>query len=138
MRDQHDKEHLADLEREGLWARRFGTEPVTYLPRHPQYRGRTKVQCFGYKVGRHVDGLRGSDHGCNRRLKGNSPGRALAMVGTDFAAPCHGQGAGRGHAVGGVPSALPNTASICTRASLGSADTPMTRRAGTPPGKKVA
>ncbi len=50
MREQHYGKHLARLEREGLRRRRFGTEPMPYLPRHPQYRDRIKVQYFVYEV----------------------------------------------------------------------------------------
>lgn len=38
----------------------------------------------------------------------------------------------RHYAIGGVPSALPKMASICTRASFGRDETPTTRRAGVP------
>ena len=50
MRDQHYDQHLAELEREGLWTRRFSTEPMPYLPHHPQYGDRIKVQYFVYEV----------------------------------------------------------------------------------------
>ena len=50
VRDQHYDEHLAELEREGVWARRFGTQPMPYLPHHPQYGERIKVQYFVYEV----------------------------------------------------------------------------------------
>jgi predicted TPR repeat methyltransferase len=50
MRDQQYEEHLADLEREGRWTRRFGTEPMPYLPHHPEYGDRIKVQYFVYEV----------------------------------------------------------------------------------------
>jgi len=39
-----------------------------------------------------------------------------------------------GYAIGGVPSALPTTASIWITASLGKTDTPMVLLAGTQPG----
>lgn len=42
------------------------------------------------------------------------------------------------YATGGVPSKLPKMASIMTRASIGSSETPTTRRAGTQPGKNSA
>ena len=42
------------------------------------------------------------------------------------------------YAIGGVPSKLPKMASIMTRASIGSSETPTTRRAGTQPGKNSA
>ena len=50
MRAQRYDEHLAELEREGVWTRRFGTEPMPYLPHHPQYGERIKVQYFVYEV----------------------------------------------------------------------------------------
>lgn len=42
------------------------------------------------------------------------------------------------YATGGVPSKLPKMASIMTRASIGSSETPTTRRAGTQPEKNSA
>lgn len=50
MREQHYGDRLDDLEREGLWVRVFGTDPMPYLPKHPQYGDRIKVQYFVYSV----------------------------------------------------------------------------------------
>jgi predicted TPR repeat methyltransferase len=50
MRDQNYAEKLAELERESLWTRTFGTEPMPYLPQHPQYATQIKVQYFVYRV----------------------------------------------------------------------------------------
>ena len=50
MRDRHYDSKLADLEREGLWRRVFGTEPMPYLPGHPEYGNQIKVQYFVYEV----------------------------------------------------------------------------------------
>ena len=50
MRDQHYDEQLRELERDGLWMRTFGTEPMPYLPRHPEYGTRIQVQYFVYEV----------------------------------------------------------------------------------------
>jgi predicted TPR repeat methyltransferase len=50
MRDQNYGEQLDELEREGLWTRVFGTDPMPYLPRHPEYGDQIKVQYFVYEV----------------------------------------------------------------------------------------
>ncbi len=50
MRDQDYGERLAALEREGLWTRVFGTEPMPYLPHHPEYGADIEVQYFVYQV----------------------------------------------------------------------------------------
>lgn len=50
MRDRNYGEQLAALEREGVWRRVFGTEPMPYLPRHPEYGTSIKVQYFVYEV----------------------------------------------------------------------------------------
>jgi predicted TPR repeat methyltransferase len=50
MRDQDYGEQLAELERDGTWTRRFGTEPMPYLPRHPDYGDAIKVHYFVYEV----------------------------------------------------------------------------------------
>ena len=50
MRDQDYGERLAALEREGLWTRVFGTEPMPYLPHHPDYGADIEVQYFVYQV----------------------------------------------------------------------------------------
>jgi SAM-dependent methyltransferase len=50
MRDQNYGEQLEELERDGLWKRMFGTEPMPYLPHHPEYGARIKVRYFVYEV----------------------------------------------------------------------------------------
>lgn len=50
MRDQDYGEKLDELEREGRWSRTFGTEPMPYLPHHPQYGTQIKVQYFVFEV----------------------------------------------------------------------------------------
>ena len=50
MRDQDYGEQLAELERDGLWTRTFGTEPMPYLPHHPEYGAEIQVQYFVYEV----------------------------------------------------------------------------------------
>lgn len=35
---------------DGLWKRMFGTEPMPYLPHHPEYGERIKVRYFVYEV----------------------------------------------------------------------------------------
>ncbi len=50
MRDQHYDTRFAALEHDGLWKRIFGTEPMPYLPNHPDYGDRVKVQYFVYEV----------------------------------------------------------------------------------------
>lgn len=50
MRDRDYGEQLDALEREGVWRRVFGTEPMPYLPQHPEYGTAIKVQYFVYEV----------------------------------------------------------------------------------------
>ena len=50
MRERSYGEQLDALEREGVWRRVFGTEPMPYLPRHPEYGTSIKVQYFVYEV----------------------------------------------------------------------------------------
>ena len=50
MRERHYDAVLDDLERDGLWRRVFGTEPMPYLPHHPRYGDRIKTQYFVYEV----------------------------------------------------------------------------------------
>ena len=50
MRDQNYEEQLEELERDGLWARTFGTEPMPYLPHHPDYGTNIEVRYFVYEV----------------------------------------------------------------------------------------
>ena len=50
MRDQNYGEQLEELERDGCWKRVFGTEPMPYLPHHPEYGSRIKVRYFVYEV----------------------------------------------------------------------------------------
>lgn len=50
MRDQNYGEQLDELVRDGLWKRTFGTEPMPYLPHHPDYGEDIKVQYFVYEV----------------------------------------------------------------------------------------
>ena len=50
MRDQNYGERLEVLEKDGLWKRRFGTEPMPYLPHHPDYGEEIEVQYFVYEV----------------------------------------------------------------------------------------
>jgi predicted TPR repeat methyltransferase len=50
MRDRHYGEQLDELERDGLWKRTFGTEPMPYLPHHPEYGAEIEVQYFVYEV----------------------------------------------------------------------------------------
>ncbi|MGA7688878.1 MAG: class I SAM-dependent methyltransferase [Jiangellales bacterium] len=50
MRDQNYQEQLDALDRDRLWRRVFGTEPMPYLPRHPEYGSTIKVQYFVYEV----------------------------------------------------------------------------------------
>jgi len=50
MRSQQYGEQLEELERDGLWKRTFGTEPMPYLPHHPEYGAAIKVQYFVYEV----------------------------------------------------------------------------------------
>ena len=50
MRDQDYGRKLDEMEREGVWMRKFGTEPMPYLPNHPEYGEHIKVQYFVYEV----------------------------------------------------------------------------------------
>lgn len=50
MREQNYEEQLQELEKTGLWKRIFGTEPMPYLPNHPEYGTKIKVQYFVYEV----------------------------------------------------------------------------------------
>ena len=50
MRDRDYGAQLRELERDGLWERTFGTEPMPYLPHHPEYGNAIKVQYFVYEV----------------------------------------------------------------------------------------
>ena len=50
MRDQDYEQQLRELEEMGLWKRIFGTEPMPYLPNHPEYGTKIKVQYFVYEV----------------------------------------------------------------------------------------
>ncbi len=46
MRERRYDEQLDALEQEGLWRRVFGTEPMPYLPHHPEYGTAIKVPYF--------------------------------------------------------------------------------------------
>ena len=50
MRDQNYGDELARIEADGLWTRVFGTEPMPYLPGHPEYGADIEVQYFVYRV----------------------------------------------------------------------------------------
>jgi predicted TPR repeat methyltransferase len=50
MRDQSYGERLEAMEGDALWKRSFGTEPMPYLPDHPDYGNDIKVQYFVYEV----------------------------------------------------------------------------------------
>lgn len=50
MKGQDYEKKLEDLEVSGLWRRVFMTEPMPYLPKHPEYGDRIKVQYFVYEV----------------------------------------------------------------------------------------
>ena len=50
--DKQYDQKLAELETLGLWRRVFGTEPMPYLPNHPEYGDKIKVQYFVYEVTR--------------------------------------------------------------------------------------
>ena len=50
MRDRSYGTQLDALEREGVWQRVFGTEPMPYLPNHPEYGTSIRVQYFVYEV----------------------------------------------------------------------------------------
>lgn len=52
MRDKNYGQELAELETLGLWKRTFSTEPMPYLPNHPEYGDKIKVQYFVYEVTR--------------------------------------------------------------------------------------
>jgi SAM-dependent methyltransferase len=50
MRDRDYGKGLRELEELGLWKRVFGTEPMPYLPKHPEYGTDIQVQYFVYRV----------------------------------------------------------------------------------------
>ena len=50
MRDRSYGTQLDALEREGVWQRVFGTEPMPYLPHHPDYGTHIEVRYFVYEV----------------------------------------------------------------------------------------
>jgi len=50
MRDRCYDAQLEALERDGVWKRTFGTEPMPYLPLHPDYGTEIRVQYFVYEV----------------------------------------------------------------------------------------
>jgi predicted TPR repeat methyltransferase len=50
MRERGYDAVLDGLERDGVWRRVFGTEPMPYLPHHPDYGDHIKVQYFVYEV----------------------------------------------------------------------------------------
>jgi SAM-dependent methyltransferase len=50
MRDRDYGDELDRLERDGVWTRVFGTEPMPYLPHHPEYGEAIRVQYFVYRV----------------------------------------------------------------------------------------
>ena len=50
MRDENYGDKLQELEADGLWKRLFGTEPMPYLPNHPDYGEDIEVQYFVYEV----------------------------------------------------------------------------------------
>lgn len=50
MRERDYDERLRELERDGRWTRVFGTEPMPYLPHHPDYGTDIRVQYFVYEV----------------------------------------------------------------------------------------
>lgn len=50
MQEQNYGAKLQQLETDGLWTRTFGTEPMPYLPHHPEYGTEIKVQYFVYEV----------------------------------------------------------------------------------------
>lgn len=50
MREQNYAQRLDEIERLGLWKRIFGTEPMPYLPNHPEYGRNIKVQYFVYEA----------------------------------------------------------------------------------------
>lgn len=50
MRDQHYDRQLDAIEQEGRWVRVLGTEPMPYLPNHPDYGSSIQVQYYVYRV----------------------------------------------------------------------------------------
>jgi SAM-dependent methyltransferase len=50
VRDRDFVTTTRGLERDGVWRRVLGTEPMPYLPRHPEYGDEIKVQYFVYAV----------------------------------------------------------------------------------------
>ena len=50
MRERNYEDQLREIEEMGLWKRIFGTEPMPYLPNHPEYGTKIKVQYFVYQV----------------------------------------------------------------------------------------
>jgi hypothetical protein len=50
MRNRNYGEQLRELEEMGLWKRIFAAEPMPYLPNHPEYGSKIKVQYFVYQV----------------------------------------------------------------------------------------
>mgnify|MGYP001819229320 FL=1 len=50
MRDRNYDARLRQLARDGLWSRVFGTEPMPYLPHHPEYGDEIRIQYFVYRV----------------------------------------------------------------------------------------
>ena len=50
MREKNYEKNLAELETLGIWKRTFATEPMPYLPNHPKYGDKIKVQYFVYEV----------------------------------------------------------------------------------------
>jgi SAM-dependent methyltransferase len=50
MREQNYNEQLREIEKIGLWKRIFGSEPMPYLPNHPEYGTKIKVLYFVYEV----------------------------------------------------------------------------------------
>lgn len=50
MSEENYGEKLDELVNDGLWTRMFGTEPMPYLPHHPEYGSDIEVQYFVYQV----------------------------------------------------------------------------------------
>ena len=50
MRERRYDDVLGGLERDGVWRRVFGTEPMPYLPHHPAYGHEIEVRYFAYQV----------------------------------------------------------------------------------------
>ena len=50
MSEENYGEKLDELVGDGLWAKVFGTEPMPYLPHHPDYGSDIQVQYFVYRV----------------------------------------------------------------------------------------